>query len=429
MITCKRGRAKTKYMPRTKSVALISTSAPSSPTPPVVAQAPAPIVRAPIAHRWDLINLFIERRNYARYLEVGSPSVECFGKVSARVKARIEASEISSLWFRNFRARAETFDLIFVDRDDDVTAFRDLTFALECLAPGGCVMVSNCLSSDPSKTTWRAFTMFREQDELDAIVAEIDDGVGLLRRIPNPIPIEIGKPMHELTESDRTVNRDMWLRPQPIFVLERIAEFPWGKPTVAIMVIGKSEEEIEWFKQNSPRANEEARMVYVANPGRRYGATAVIANPFLETATEDVVAVVHADTSFAPGAIGVFAQVAIDNDCLTGIVGRAKAHPGAANMGYTWCTSDGGYVSTLDSCSVFFRRNLGLRFDGRTFDDFHCVVEDLCLQARLRGIRSFVPKAEAGHIGTATEPTWNHNFWRYRKCLLDKYPDEEIHTV
>ena len=219
------------------------------------------------------------------------------------------------------------------------------------------------------------------------------------------------------------------MRPQPRFVFEVIAEQPWGIPTVAILVIGKSDEEIEGFKAASPHVEQEARMVYVSNPGRRYGATAVIANPFLDAATEDVVAIVHADTTFEPGAVGVFAAAAIDNNSLTGIVGRNKPMPGAPTMGYTWCAGGGGYVSTLDSCSAFFRRTLGLRFDGSTFDDFHCVIEDLCLQARAMGVRALVPHAKASHVGTATEPTWNDRFWRYRQKLLDKYPREEIHTV
>lgn len=426
MITCKRGRARTRYIPRSAPSRGAAVSSAQQTVAPLAVVA-APVASPVIVRRWDLINLFIAKRNYARYLEIGTSSTECFGKVEARVKLRVGVGTTDDAGLTSLRERSETFDLIFVDRSDDTMTARDTDHALALLAAGGTVMVNNCLSSD--KTVWRAFVMLREHEDLDAIVAEVDEGVGLLRRIPNPLPIGIGKPMNELDDSDLAQNRDAWLRPQPLFVLERIAERPWGKPTVAIMVIGKSDEEIDEFKKNSPQVEQEARMVYISNPGRRYGATAVIANPFLESATEDVVAVVHADTSFAPGAIGVFAQTAIDNDCLTGIVGRAKAHPGAADMGYTWCTSAGGYVSTLDSCSVFFRRSLGLRFDGRTFDDFHCVVEDLCLQARLRGIRSLVPKAEAGHIGTATEPTWNDNFWRYRKRLLDKYPDEEIHTV
>jgi hypothetical protein len=271
--------------------------------------------------------------------------------------------------------------------------------------------------------------MMRERPDLDAIVGDFDYGVGLIRKVSNPLPITIGKTMDELTYADFVQNRALWMRPQPPFVFDMIAARPWGPLSIAVLVIGKSDEEIEDFKRKSPHVEQEARMVYVSNPGRKFGGTAAIANPFLDAATEDVVAIVHADTTFAPKALGVFAKAAVDRNCLTGIVGRTALTPGEPFSGYVWCTDKGGSVSTLDSSSVFFQRSLGLRFDGQVFNDFHCVVEDLCLQARAKGVQSYVPRADASHLGTATEPTWNDNFWRYRQKLLDKYPGAEIFTI
>ena len=379
----------------------------------------------------DAINLFIRKRNYRRYLEIGSREDGWFGRVEAAIKVRKPYDVTSAQFFERMKAEGEEFDVVLVDGSKQAAfAFEEIAGALDCLCPRGAVFVRDCLPEDrDSVSVWRAFLMCRSRPDLDAIVGDFDRGVGLIRKIPNPAPVTIGKRMGDLTFEDFEANREAWMRPQPRFVFEVIAEQPWGIPTVAILVIGKSDEEIEGFKAASPHVEQEARMVYVSNPGRRYGATAVIANPFLDAATEDVVAIVHADTTFEPGAVGVFAAAAIDNNSLTGIVGRNKPMPGDPTMGYTWCAGGGGYVSTLDSCSAFFRRTLGLRFDGSTFDDFHCVIEDLCLQARAMGVRALVPHAKASHVGTATEPTWNDRFWRYRQKLLDKYPREEIHTV
>src|SRR4029434_9868081 len=104
MITCKRGKARTRYMPSRMPArgALAITATPSFTIAPAVA--PPTIVSAPIVHRSDLINLFIAKRNYARYLEIVTTSKECFGKVEARVKVRV--NEIPS--------HDASFDLIFI---------------------------------------------------------------------------------------------------------------------------------------------------------------------------------------------------------------------------------------------------------------------------------------------------------------------------
>ncbi len=187
------------------------------------------------------------------------------------------------------------------------------------------------------------------------------------------------------------------------------------KPSIAVIVLGKSDTEIEQFSERSPHAAEEARLVMVSNPGKRHGGYATIANPFFAEAPEDVVGIVHADTSFAPGTLEGFAGSAMDGD-IVGIVGRSIGGQ------YVWGRAGGGVVSTLDSCSVFFAKRYDLRFDGVVFDDFHCCVEDLCLQASARGITSRVPHLVADHIGVLDRPPeWMPNYARYREALVRKW--------
>jgi len=349
-------------------------------------------------------------------------------------------------YFAQAIAEGTKFDIVFIDglhHHDQV--YRDIINSLEVLTPGGSILMHDCLPPDAYHekdpvtgaiafcgTCWRAFVMMRQRLDLDAITGDFDYDVGLIRRVPNPLPIVVGKTMDELTYADFLANREAWMRPQQPMVFDIIADLPWGSstpPTLAVMVIGKSDEEIEWFKEQSPHAEQEARMVYVSNPGRRFGGTAAIANPFIDAATEDVVAVVHADTTFAHGSLTAFAKTAAEGPYMVGIVGRRAQDPGQPFSGYVWCNDGGGEVSTLDSSSVFFRKDLGLRFDGVTFNDFHCVVEDLCLQARKKRVRSMVANAPAGHVGKAVEPSWNSDFYTYRQKLLDKYPGEEICTI
>lgn len=199
--------------------------------------------------------------------------------------------------------------------------------------------------------------------------------------------------------------------------------------SVALLVIGKSDSEIQWFKDHSPHVDREARATYVANPSMKFGGMAAIANPFLDAAAEDVVGVVHADTTFAPGVLSIFARTATDYDCVAGIVGRSAPDPSDFFSGYVWCHTGGGPVSTLDSCSIFLRRSHNLRFDGATFDSFHCVVEDICLQAQRRGIHARVPAAQANHASSADNPQWTAQYGEYRSKLVAKYPDIIFYTV
>lgn len=87
-------------------------------------------------------------------------------------------------------------------------------------------------------------------------------------------------------------------------------------------------------------------------------------------------------------------------------------------------------VSCLDGCSVFFRRDLGLRFDEETFDGFHCHVEDLCLQAHAKGIPVVVPAVKADHVGQSTfDPAWQADYARYKQKLNEKWKGVVFQTT
>jgi len=214
---------------------------------------------------------------------------------------------------------------------------------------------------------------------------------------------------------------------------------PIEDPTVAVLVIGKSDEEVSDFMAKSPHVTDEARIVLVSNPGMVHGGFAQIANKFIDESTEDIVGMVHADTTFAPGSITAFAAVAA-RGCVTGMTGRSRdgryrwsrvlpeeEPTGGGIHGYS-----GGVVSTLDAGSVFMPRRDDLRFDGELFDGFHCVVEDLCLHAQYRlGMGVVVPIGiMATHVGASTgRPGWIDDWFRYQAKLFEKWRGYEVHTV
>jgi hypothetical protein len=134
----------------------------------------------------------------------------------------------------------------------------------------------------------------------------------------------------------------------------------------------------------------------------------------------------HADCTFGPGALESFAACAAAGK-VCGIVGID------CDRNYRW--SNGGergpgLVSTLDSCCVFMRADLGLRFDETTFDGLHCHVEDLCLQAAARGIPVVVPAADASHVGASTfNPEWQAEYRVYRERLARKWEGTRFETT
>lgn len=148
-----------------------------------------------------------------------------------------------------------------------------------------------------------------------------------------------------------------------------------------------------------------------------------IGNYYLKVGRAPVFGIVHADCDFGPDALQSFYDDAMAGH-VCGIVGLCL------DLRYHWCHDLPGCVSTLDSCSVFFRRDLLLTFDERTFDSFHLHVEDLCLQAEKRNIRVTVPRADARHKDTTANGTaWLDEYHRYRRLLCEKWADRKFATT
>ena len=185
-----------------------------------------------------------------------------------------------------------------------------------------------------------------------------------------------------------------------------------------------------------PSLSGSAKFHWTAMVNERGRPLASIGNSFLDRYYPiQVFGLVHADCSFGPGSLEAFYECAMAGN-VCGIAGR---DPGKGNR---WCcnteekTGDvvaslrPGPVSTLDSCAVFFRRDLGLRFDEVTFDGFHCHVEDLCLQAHAKGIPVVVPEADASHRGDSTfDSEWQRQYRIYRGRLAYKWKGVAFETT
>lgn len=161
-----------------------------------------------------------------------------------------------------------------------------------------------------------------------------------------------------------------------------------------------------------------------------------IGNEMLDRCQSPVFGLCHADAVFGPGALDAFTAEAMRGS-VCGIVGVDLA--GVYHCSYNsdrdrwWKGSqrigEPGEVSTLDGMAVFFRRDLGLRFDEETFDGYHCHVEDICLQAHSRGIPVTVPAADAHHRNHTQIPAFLADYRRYRAKLAEKWAGAEFQTT
>jgi hypothetical protein len=134
---------------------------------------------------------------------------------------------------------------------------------------------------------------------------------------------------------------------------------------------------------------------------------------------------VHPDVSFRPDLVARLSSAADGLEAAgaawgaLGIVGRAWE--GA----YVWSQEIVAPqpVCTLDSCFMLTRTDLPLTFDAKRFDQFHCFVEDYCLQCHAEGYGVWVVPAEATHTGATYAQLGSRwgNYDRYRKWLDRKW--------
>lgn len=202
--------------------------------------------------------------------------------------------------------------------------------------------------------------------------------------------------------------------------------------TLALCVVAKDDAELRhWISLHDLSIVDE--LVAVNNQGGRFGGYGHVSQRALDGTHSFVFGICHADTLFRGEALKTFRDVAAVGN-VTGMVGRT--YPDGA---YHWSKNGGIHSpSCLDGCSIFFRRDTGLRFDYQRFDGFHCVGEDIALAARLRGIPLVIPHADAEHASTSNfppgkdhsrgQPAWLKDYYGYVASLQAKYPTLKFHV-
>lgn len=188
--------------------------------------------------RFDIINELISTRGYTRYLELGCYKDATFDRVECETKVGVDKEQggthrMTTSGF--FEQNEDEFDIIFIDADHHHDAvMRDVENALECLAPGGVIVLHDCYPKDllhespgGCGTVWRALVKLRGRPDLDLIVGDFDHGTTLLRRGENGHLVDVATPMDDLTYGDLEANRTEWLCPRSITTIRAwIASWP-----------------------------------------------------------------------------------------------------------------------------------------------------------------------------------------------------------
>lgn len=151
--------------------------------------------------RHELINWFIKRFGYARYLEIGvdNPSAN-FDYIQAAHKVGVDPNKNTTHRCTSdqfFAANTDVFDIVFVDglhlKDQ---ALRDVENSLRVLSDNGTIIMHDCHPynryvggpvHEPGKswygTVWQAFAHLRAtRADLDMRVINTDCGLGVVRR-------------------------------------------------------------------------------------------------------------------------------------------------------------------------------------------------------------------------------------------------------
>lgn len=213
--------------------------------------------------RWNVINALLATTKQKRFLEIGIQRGVCGSKVHAGFKVGVDPAphpsarrhynavhrQESDAFFAQLPAEAR-FDVVLVDglhHGDQV--LRDVDNALLHLAEDGAIVMHDCnplteLAQRVPRETgvwngdcWKAMVELRRRPGLDAFTIDSDHGIGIVRRAPNPSPLEAPG---ELTYPDLEEDRAKLLGlVSPVRWQERFgAPLSVGKVTLVTAIFG-----------------------------------------------------------------------------------------------------------------------------------------------------------------------------------------------
>lgn len=152
--------------------------------------------------RYDIINHFIQKRNYTSFLEIGTREGETFNAVSCLHKVSVDPDPTTKATYiatsdDYFAARNDTFDIIFIDGDHRCgQVWRDIVNSLDHLNQNGMIIMHDCKPicerfqrhhmslHSPNETwngdCWKAFLRAKSLFNYDMYIIDQDEGCGVI---------------------------------------------------------------------------------------------------------------------------------------------------------------------------------------------------------------------------------------------------------
>ena len=184
--------------------------------------------------RYDIINAFISSRKYKDFLEIGTDRGETYYAVKAEVKVSVDPDPATNpthcMTSDDFFAQNKAhFDIIFIDGLHECNqVYRDIRNALSCLAPGGTIILHDCIPTteamqahhDTSQSgyawtgdVWKAFVKYRSESPYETYTVNTDFGCGIIDTHLSKWSDTSVLPqdMDKMTYSDFASHRNEWM--------------------------------------------------------------------------------------------------------------------------------------------------------------------------------------------------------------------------
>ena len=155
--------------------------------------------------RYELIQFFIDKYKYKKYLEIGVRQKENFDNIQIDFKEGVDPDSnvkttynmSSDVFFEKFKNKK--YDIIFVDGNHNGDfVYRDIKNSIKCLNSGGIIICHDCnplselfqLRVDHplrkgigswNGTVWRAWVKLRSELDKNMFVVDSDQGLGVIK--------------------------------------------------------------------------------------------------------------------------------------------------------------------------------------------------------------------------------------------------------
>lgn len=151
--------------------------------------------------RYDIIQKFINERNYKTFLEIGTFKGEAFNHIKIDHKESIDPDpECNATWQMTsddyFKNSKDKFDIIFIDGlHEHNQVYRDICNSLEHLNPNGVIVMHDCMSKNEKMQlwdnkshqheewtgdTWKAYYKAFKELDYEVYVVDTDYGCGVI---------------------------------------------------------------------------------------------------------------------------------------------------------------------------------------------------------------------------------------------------------